>query len=577
MAERHEQARQDLHIWQNGQPANFYQTNPQLQRLSRCWLPADALARHDADLRHFGALAATTLDQAAIVNNRDGNLPRLDRWSPIGERTEGIEHHPAYEACGRAIYQEGRLIAVYAERPANVLAQALFYLSSHVGEAGHNCPVACTAGLVSVLQGPASPELRARYLPPLLNDAWGERFDGAQFLTEIQGGSDVGANAVVARPDGEAFGTTCWRVWGEKWFCSNAGADLILMTARIEEAPEGTAGLALLLVPRRLEDGRLNHFRLRRLKDKLGTRSLPSAEIDFEGAVGYAIGRAEDGFRHVMNHVINTSRLYNTTGCAGIARRAHLVAQGYARSRQAFGRPIAEFPLVQEMLARTAAVSAVLLAGSLHLAAALDALARVEAPDEPERAFVRIAVNLCKMASCQHSHRVVLTAIETLGGNGAIESFSVLPRLLRDNVVYENWEGTHNVLLAQTSRDFQRDGLREGFFAGLQRRLEQADDGTGLLQPAWEVFQQAQQAWPRIASEPDDGMAVLFLRPHLEKLADVFFAAAYAADLAEEADPVRRAQEREALAFFVQERLASAMPTRDQSYAARVALVATLA
>jgi hypothetical protein len=575
MAERHDEARSDLRRWLATQPATFYDEHVQLRRLLRRLMPGDRLARSEAHFQHFGRVVATTLDHAAITNNREGNLPRLDRWSPIGERTEAIEHHPSYEACGRAIYEDGRVIAVYAEAPANLHAQALFYLSSHVGEAGHNCPVACTAGVARVLQGPASEALRARYLPGVLSDSYATRLDGAQFLTELQGGSDVGANAVEARPDGEALGTTRWRIHGEKWFCSNAAADLILMTARVAGGAVGTAGLGLFLVPRRLDDGTVNHFRLRRLKEKLGTRSMPSAEIDFDGAVGYAIGRVQDGFKHVMNLVINTSRLYNTSGCAGIAHRAHLVAAGYAEARVAFGQPIARYPMVQEMLARTCATHAVLLAGTLTLAAALDD-AESGRGSEADRAFLRVAINLAKMASCQHSHRVVLTAIETLGGNGAIESFSVLPRMLRDNVVYENWEGTHNTLVAQTLRDFHRDALREAFLRGLLDRLAAAPGCAEELAPAREAVARAEAAWPAIAAEPDVGVAALMLRPHAEALADACLAAAYAADLACEPDEARRAVEREALGLFVAHHLAPVAPVRDRAYAAKVARVAAL-
>ncbi|MEB3224011.1 MAG: acyl-CoA dehydrogenase family protein [Candidatus Sericytochromatia bacterium] len=575
MAERHEKGRADLQRWQRHQPTNFYADHRQLQRLLRRLMPSARLANHEAHLAHFGAAVATTLDRAAIANNREGNTPRLDRWSPIGERTEGIEHHPSYEACGRAIYEVGRVIAVYAEPPANLHAQALFYLSSHVGEAGHNCPVACTAGIARVLQGPASEALRARYLPGVLSSRWCERLDGAQFLTELQGGSDVGSNAVVAVPDGEALGTTRWRIHGEKWFCSNAGADLILLTARVAGGADGTAGLGLFLLPRRLDDGSVNHFRLRRLKEKLGTRSMPSAEIDFEGAVAYAIGHVEDGFKHVMNNVINTSRLYNTSGCAGIAHRAHLVAAGYAAAREAFGRPIAAYPLVQEMLARTFATHAVLLAGTLTLASALDAV-ELGLSGEAERGFVRVAVNLAKMASCQHSHRVVLTAIETLGGNGAIESFSVLPRLLRDNVVYENWEGTHNTLVAQTLRDLHRAPLREAMVNGVAGWLRAVPGCAEVLAPAAAALAAFQAAWPAIAAEPDAGLAALLLRPHAEALADTLFAAAYAADLEAEPDADRRAGEREALGLFVAHHLAPLAPVRDRAYAASVARVAAL-
>ena len=576
MAEQHERARQDLRDWQALQPSNFYTSNRQLRRLLARLMPPAKLAAHQAHFEHFGAVVAGSLDAAARVNNHRQNLPRLERWSSIGERIESVEHHPSFAECGKAIYQEGRLVACYAEAPANLHAQALFYLSGHAGEAGHNCPVACTAGVVKTLQGEGSAQLQEKWLPGLLTPAWPGRLDGAQFLTELQGGSDVGANAVEAQPDGEGQGTTRWRIFGEKWFCSNATAELILLTARIPGAAGGTDGLGLFLVPRRLEDGSINHFQLRRLKDKLGTWSMASAEIDFNGAEGWAVGAVNAGFRNIMHYVINTSRLYNSMGCAGIARRAHLIADTYARTRRAFGQPIFEYPMVHEMLADTRATSNVLLAACLTLASETD---RAEAGelDDQALAFLRVVTNLCKMRSCQHSHRVVLTGIEMLGGNGAIEDFSVLPRLLRDNVVYENWEGTHNTLVAQTVRDFARLQLHQGFLAALRARLEIGDPLIeAALEPAAAAVDRAAAAIPEITILDDPGLAGLALKPHAEALADAFFAAAYAQDIAAESDSERRTAETEALAFYCDRYCATQQPERDSAYAERIRRIAEI-
>jgi alkylation response protein AidB-like acyl-CoA dehydrogenase len=262
----------------------------------------------------------------------------------------------------------------------------------------------------------------------------------------------VGANALVARP---APGGEHFTLHGEKWFCSNATADLFLMTARPEGASAGTRGLGLFLVPRRLEDGSLNHFKLRRLKEKLGTRTMASAEIDFEGAVAWPLGPLEDGFKNMMTYVIDTSRLWNAVGTSATARRAHWVASAYARHRRAFGVPIRTYPMVQETLADMRAEADATVSGTFYLLHVADRLERGEG-DATLEAFHRMALGLNKMRSAISAHEVVVSGIEILGGNGAIESFSVLPRLLRDNVVYENWEGTHNVLLSQTLRDCRR-------------------------------------------------------------------------------------------------------------------------
>ena len=568
MTTEHERARDDLRGWMGHHPGNYFTTDHQLGRILRATMEPEDLDRLRPRLERFGAVAAGELERAAVATDRRWNHPRLDRFSPIGEPTEGVEHHPAHAVAAKAIYEDGHAIAVYGASAANLAAQAVFYLSSHAGEAGHNCPVACTAGLVKALQALGSPEMRERWLPSLLTPDHARRLHAAQFLTEVQGGSDVGANAVEARPDGRALGTTRWRIFGEKWFCSNADADLALVTARVAGGPPGTRGLGLFLVPRRLDDGRPNGYQLRRLKEKIGTRALPSAEIDFDGAVAYALGPVEHGFRHVMTYVIDTSRLHNTVACAGITRRAHLVARAYATHRRAFGRAIADYPLVREALCELRATSLALTAGGLALAHALDQL---------DSGAVRVATNLAKMRSCQHSHRAAQLAIEVLGGNGTIETFSVLPRLLRDNVVFENWEGTHNTLLAQSVRDFTRHRLHEGFLAGLRDLLDVPHPPlAAALAPATRATQRAAGGLEEVVRCADAGLAALMLRPHAEALADATFAAALARDVATEPDPSRREAETEALAWFCERHLAPHRPTIDAAYAARVDLVATI-
>ncbi len=456
-----EQGREAMAFWLEQQPGNYYLADPLLRAL----VARAGLGEREAALERFGAVAAGALDRAVRENNQDANLPRLEAWDALGYRQERVAHHPSYHQAGRLIYESG-IMAAYAQQPnPHRFALALFYLSSHAGEAGHNCPLACTAGAIRALQALGNEAQRRAWLPRLLRPVYGEHAAAAQFLTEVQGGSDVGANACLARraTDGS------WRIRGEKWFCSSADADLFLMTARPEGARPGTGGLGLFLVPRE-RDGVPNGFRMRRLKEKLGTRSMCSAEMDFEDAVAEPLGPLERGFQHTMELVIDTSRLYNAFGCAGLAHRAWLVARGYAACRSAFGRPIREYPLVQETLAMIQATAEAALAGSFWLAELQE---RVDADlaDEQERAFLRMGLNLNKLRAAIDSHDAINRAIEVLAGNGTIESFSVLPRLLRDNVVFENWEGTHHTLRMQVLRDALRLGLHQGFFGMLERRL----------------------------------------------------------------------------------------------------------
>ncbi|MFN0085552.1 MAG: acyl-CoA dehydrogenase family protein [Blastocatellia bacterium] len=469
--------RGELAAWEEAQPENYYETDRHLQSILEFHWGAERLGRHAERLSAFGR-DLPLIDHAVREANLPENLPRLQRYSAIGDRIEEVIHSTHHDMAGFIIYGSG-VMSVYGEPGNNLLALALFYLSSYNGEAGHNCPLACTAGVIKTLQFAGGEELRAKYLPSLLDSTTGTPFHGAQFLTEVQGGSDVGANAVAATPiDGDR---KTWRLNGEKWFCSNVTADLALVTARPEGAMAGTKGLDLFLVPRLLDDGALNGLHIRRLKEKLGTKSMATAEVDFRDAFAYRIGEPGRGFQHVMDYVVNTSRIYNAVGSAGAARRACVVAWTYAGHRRAFGAALRDIPLVQETLAEMRAVTMAITSGSLHLAHLRDEIEAGRA-DEAARQFFRLAVNLNKYRSSMLATDVIRRGIEILGGNGAMENFSVLPRLLRDSIIFEAWEGAHNTLLAQSTRDLQRYRLHDAFCARLIDDFGAAGNDRGVAE-----------------------------------------------------------------------------------------------
>ena len=241
----HDDARTALASWREAASRNYFDEDAFLHAVLHRHLGRPAFERERAGWSAFGAACAGPLDEMVRETNRDEHLPRLRRYDDHGRRIDQVIFHPAYTAIGEAVYATG-IIARYAQ-PGEELCQMVYgYLLCHLGEAGHMCPVACTAGLVKILQQQGDPALQARWLPGLLrrDRAHPEHLHGAQWLTEIQGGSDVGANACVARQD-EAG---AWRVFGEKWFCSVIDADLAVVTAR-PEGPgwggRGTAGLAI--------------------------------------------------------------------------------------------------------------------------------------------------------------------------------------------------------------------------------------------------------------------------------------------------------------------------------------------
>lgn len=510
--------------WLADQPENLFARDLNLQRALEYYWGTERYSQHVPALNAFGAQLAGAVNRLVAEANEQQNLPRVERYDSLGERIEEVVFHPSHHEAGRIIYGSG-MMGVYEQPGQNLLSLAMFYLSAQNGEAGHNCAAACTAGLIKALQAVGDRKLRQKYLPKLLDPDYDRQYRGAQFLTEVQGGSDVGANDVRATPLDPAAGT--WLLNGEKWFCSNVSADLALVTARVHGQGQGTRGLGLFLLPRRLDDGTNNGVYIRRLKDKLGTRSLATAELTFRDALAFQVGPTENGFKNVMLYVINTSRIYNAVAVSGNARRAYITASTFAQHRSAFGRSIVHFPLVQDQLANMRATSAAMLSGTLRILRTMDDIENGKR-DESSASFLRLAINLNKYRSALLAHDVIVQAIEMLGGNGTIEDFSILPRLLRDNIVYENWEGTHNVLLAQAQRDIRRYGFDQAFLTVVGQLFQGLSD-KDLQQAGLEQLEKLAAELAEVMAM-DELTAAIYFRPLMNRLTDLYYAAALAAE-----------------------------------------------
>lgn len=461
--------RQELEDWQQALAQNIYVNDLDFQHSIAFYL-TNSSAKLAKELKDYAQKVIKELDPLVIENNLAINLPRLDAYDGIGNRIDKIIHHPTYAAAGDIIY--GANILARMSKPGGISeACAFFFLSSQTGEAGHHCPLACSAGIVRVLQKIKSFPQKKFYLEKLLAPSYAENFTGAQFLTEIQGGSDVGKNATIASQDEKGQ----WLINGEKWFCSNADAELIFVTARFNAKITGTQGLGLFLIPAQLENGAKNHYTLRRLKDKLGTRSMASAEIDFNDAVAIPMGPVEDGFPMVMENVLHISRLLNTFSVLGMGRRAYTIAKFYADHRQAFGHAIVEYPLVKENLARIKAENTALLAAIFATTKLQDDADKRKSNDQT-KLLLRLLANLNKTISALWTVDHIHHSIDMLAGNGAIESFSILPRLFRDSIVCENWEGTHNTLRMQILRDILKYKIDEIYLKFMQQELAKIPD-----------------------------------------------------------------------------------------------------
>jgi alkylation response protein AidB-like acyl-CoA dehydrogenase len=320
-----------------------------------------------------------------------------------------------------------------------------------------------TDSLTRTLRKFGEPELVERYLPGLTTTDMDQLTQGSMFITEQGAGSDVGAVTTIARAQGDA-----WQLYGDKWFCSNADADLALVLARPEGGVPGTRGLGLFLLPRTLPDGSANKYRIIRLKDKLGSRDMASGEIRMEGATAYLVGELGRGFAQ-MTDMINMSRLSNGVRAAGMMRRSLTDALHLARNRQAFGRRLIDLPLMRRQLLKLMLPAE--QARSVFMLTAIE-LARADQGDEQARRRVRILTPLIKFRACRDARRATGDAMEMRGGCGYIEEWSD-PRLVRDAHLGSIWEGTSNIVALDVMRSIRREQSLEALHADLKERAKQ--------------------------------------------------------------------------------------------------------
>jgi acyl-CoA dehydrogenase len=430
---------------------NLYRADRDAAALFAHYLP-DALFRHlEPTFDRLGGLAGGRLDELAGIADR--NPPVLAVRRRTGEDCNVVEKHPAYVEMERLAFSELGLAAMshrgvlgWNEPMPPAAKYALTYLFVQA-EFGLMCPVSMTDSLTRALRRFGDPALVNRFLERLTSLDFDELAQGAMFMTEQGAGSDVSATATRAAL--QADGT--WKLSGDKWFCSNADADLSMVLARSEDTP-GMKGISLFLVPKVRADGRPNDYRILRLKDKLGTRSMASGEIRLDGAEGYLIGERGRGFNH-MADMVNNSRLSNGVRAAGLMRRAVTEALFISRNRQAFGRRLIELPLMRRQLAKML-VWAEQARSMMFLTA--DALDRANRGDATGAKLARIMTPLIKFRACRDARKVTGDAMEVRGGCGYIEEWSDA-RLVRDSHLGSIWEGTSNIVALDVSRAISRD------------------------------------------------------------------------------------------------------------------------
>jgi alkylation response protein AidB-like acyl-CoA dehydrogenase len=429
-----------------------------LERLFAARCPG--LAKYGEMLGEFSRWVRTEVDAQAAYTDRYAP-PVLETYGRDGAVVNRIVLNRRYEGQHEDVYRRGIIGLPYSEGAPHLLSFTMGYLLAQADISLH-CPVTLTGAVAYVLGRYAPEEVRAKYLCDVVRMD-GLAKTGGTWATEQHGGSDVGATTTTAVQNGGRL-----RLYGLKWFTSNANSGLALATARPEGAASGSEGLGLYLVPSHLEDGSPNHYRIRRLKEKLGTKGLPTGEIELEGAEAVEVAAPPDGLKMMME-ALEYSRIHNAVGAAGVQRRALGEALEWARSRRTFGQALIEYPMVQDQLLalRVRYEASTLLA--FEAAIAFDEALH----DEGRRGWLRLVTALAKYLSAEDAIQGARASLELIGGNGYTRDYPA-ERILRDAQVLTVWEGPANIQALELMRVL---GARYGGSAEYEGRMRKIREG----------------------------------------------------------------------------------------------------
>ncbi|GGE03703.1 acyl-CoA dehydrogenase [Marinithermofilum abyssi] len=476
---------------EDGTDLNWYTEDWTLRHMVNRYL-GDLREWGEERLIQMGEYASGPMERRARHTDREGQ-PRLIRYNRSGEEINEIWYNEGYLATVGEGFESGVVGWRYRKdvpRKIPFFYTQLLHTLMSMTEVGFTCPVTLTMSVAFVLEKFGSEEQKAKYLPKLASMDRRTLEQGATFLTEIQGGSDVGATETRAVQKGDHYLLT-----GEKWFASNCDAGIAITLARVNEEP-GTRGLGLFLVPRVLENGERNRVTIRRLKDKLGVRAVASGELELKEAVGYLIGEPGKGFKY-MAEALNISRMCTATGALAISRRAFWEAAVYTAKRKAFGQVVQQYPMVRETLLNMTADIEAGWAMTAQMLLAMDRCHTTGEGNPDEEIRLRLLLAMSKYRTTEQAVKHAKEALELHGGNGYIEEY-VTPRLLRDAQVNTVWEGTSNIMglevLKLLGKEVQAKGRADSvLFRDIQETLDavklpELQDAVGVVrQEAKEV------------------------------------------------------------------------------------------
>jgi len=481
---------------------NQYDRDRVLQSYVRRQFPESIRKTIEPELVDLGEKAGGELYELQQQDLR--NEPTLTRWGPWGDRVDQIEVTNVWKRAEKLAAERGIVATAYEQehgarsRIHQMLLAYLFIPSTDM----YGCPLAMTDGAVRTLLDSGQEDLIDEAVPHLTSRDPASFWTSGQWMTELSGGSDVGRARTTATQDDD--GT--WRLHGRKWFTSAITANMALALARPEGNPDGGKGLALFYVPIRDDNGLRDGIHVNRLKDKLGTRKLPTAELTLDGAVARPV---TDDLQHGTRHIspmLNVTRTWNAVTATALIRRGLALARDYAQKRVAFGDKIINHPLHQETLADAQAT----LEGTFHLSFRLaELLGATETgqADAQQEALFRILTPVAKLTTAKRAVSTTSELLEAFGGAGYIEDTG-LPALHRDAQVLPIWEGTTNVL----ALDLLRALKSVGSIAPLNQEVRRCADAieaptlTEAVRPALHAYRDAIQWLKQSISNGDDAL-----------------------------------------------------------------------
>ncbi len=430
---------------------NQYHDDRALQGLMRRLLPATVLRAVEPELETMGALSGGRLYRMQLADYQ--REPALTQWDPWGRRIDRIELTPLWQAAERIAAEHGLVATAYQQRHGRfdrIHQFALVYLFSAASDV-YSCPLAMTDGAAQALLASGNKALIDHAVPHLTTRDPRHFWTSGQWMTETTGGSDVAGSETLARRDDSGQ----WRLYGRKWFTSAITSQIALVLARPEGNPDGARGLALFYVETRAADGSPNAIEVLRLKDKLGTRKVPTAELLLCGTPAELVAGTGHGVRAIAP-LLNISRTWNAVTAVSYMRRGIALARDYASRRQAFGSLLADKPAHSDTLAGLQAEAEAALHLSFFVVELLGCRDSGEMTSSQED-MLRIVTPVAKLLTGRQAVAVTSEAVEAFGGAGYIEDTGI-PALLRDAQVLSIWEGTTNVLALDTLRAIRSAG-----------------------------------------------------------------------------------------------------------------------